>query len=91
MCVVSRSSFNEFAQRYGRDERFKAVEKMREREQLFAEHLQTLKKAPGKHKERGEGPVHSHASSTRFDRVHVHCLTKVIMCIHVCGCGCGCE
>ena len=30
-----RSSFSEFAFKYSKDERFKSVEKMREREQLF--------------------------------------------------------
>jgi transcription elongation regulator 1 len=46
-----RSSFNEFASRHGKDERFKAVEKMREREQMFADFLGELKKAGNKVKE----------------------------------------
>lgn len=35
LCV--RMSFSEFAARYGRDERFKAIDKMRDRELLFNE------------------------------------------------------
>lgn len=34
-----RSSFSDFAQKYGRDERFKGIEKMRERESLFNEFI----------------------------------------------------
>jgi transcription elongation regulator 1 len=34
-----RSSFSEFATKYGRDERFKSVDKMREKESLFNEYL----------------------------------------------------
>ena len=45
-----RSSFSEFAFKYSKDERFKSVEKMREREQLFTDYLAELKKV-SKHKE----------------------------------------
>lgn len=34
-----RSSFSEFCQRYGKEERYKAIEKVRERESLFNEYL----------------------------------------------------
>lgn len=34
-----RSSFSDFAQKYGRDDRFKGIEKMRERESLFNEFI----------------------------------------------------
>lgn len=34
-----RSSFSEFCQRFGKDERYKAIEKVRERESLFNEYL----------------------------------------------------
>ena len=50
LCVIAdcahppRSSFSEFAARHGKDERFKAVEKMREREQMFTDFLGELKK-----------------------------------------------
>lgn len=39
-----RSSFSDFAQKHGRDERFKNVEKMRERESLFNEYLLEVRK-----------------------------------------------
>ena len=37
-------TYNEFSQKYGRDERFRNVEKAREREQYFTEYVQNLKK-----------------------------------------------
>jgi len=37
--VCFRSTFSEFASKWGRDERFRAVEKMRERELLFNEYI----------------------------------------------------
>lgn len=39
MRIDCRSSFSDFAQKYARDERFKGVDKMRERESLFNEYL----------------------------------------------------
>lgn len=42
--VLYRSSFSDFAQKHGRDERFKNVEKMRERESLFNEYLLEVRK-----------------------------------------------
>ncbi|ODN01142.1 Transcription elongation regulator 1 [Orchesella cincta] len=39
-----RLSFNEFVQKYGRDERFKAVEKSRDREAYFLEHISEMKR-----------------------------------------------
>ena len=40
-----RSNFNDFVFKYGKDARFKGVEKMREREQVFNDYLVELKKA----------------------------------------------
>lgn len=40
----SAPSFSEFSSRYARDERFKAIEKMKEREQLFNDYLNDLRK-----------------------------------------------
>lgn len=50
MIIFCRSTFSDFAFRYGKDERFKSVEKMREREQLFSDYIAELKKV-SKHKE----------------------------------------
>ena len=48
LLAVCRSSFSDFASRYGRDERFKSIEKMREREQLFSDFTSELKRASAK-------------------------------------------
>lgn len=37
-------SYNEFSQKHGRDERYKAVEKSRDREAYFAEYVTDLKR-----------------------------------------------
>lgn len=42
--VCSRSSFSDFAQKYGKDDRFKNIDKMRERESLFNEYLLDVRK-----------------------------------------------
>nr|XP_049463992.1 transcription elongation regulator 1 isoform X2 [Anopheles coluzzii] len=39
-----KSSFSEFAQKYGKDERFKVIEKIRERESLFNEYIVEIRK-----------------------------------------------
>ncbi|KAE8741466.1 hypothetical protein FOCC_FOCC013010 [Frankliniella occidentalis] len=39
-----KSSFSDFAQKYGKDERFKNIDKMRERESLFNEYLLDVRK-----------------------------------------------
>lgn len=46
MCLVYtyRSTFSDFAQKYGKDERFKNIEKMRERESMFNDFVQELRK-----------------------------------------------
>lgn len=65
-----RSSFSDFAFKYSKDERFKSVEKMREREQLFTDYLGELKKV-GKHKEEQK------SSKSKEDMVSLHvCLYK---------------
>ena len=39
-----RSSFSEFSSRVARDDRYKAIEKMRERENLFSDFLDELRR-----------------------------------------------
>lgn len=39
-----RSSFSEFSSRFSRDDRYKAIEKMRERENLFSDFLDELRR-----------------------------------------------
>ena len=44
MFVWYRTTFSEFCRTYGKDERFKSIEKMKEREALFQERISELKK-----------------------------------------------
>ena len=50
-----RMTFSEFARLHGKDERFKAIEKKREREAIFSEYVTDLKRSSrerdGQHKE----------------------------------------
>uniref|UniRef100_A0A1X7VJW6 Transcription elongation regulator 1 n=3 Tax=Amphimedon queenslandica TaxID=400682 RepID=A0A1X7VJW6_AMPQE len=43
--ITAKSTFTEFIRQYARCEKFKVIEKMKERESLFNEHLNELKKA----------------------------------------------
>lgn len=50
-----RSSFSSFASKWGKDSRFKGVEKMREKEDIFNEYVQELyKKEKEERKEKKE-------------------------------------
>jgi hypothetical protein len=51
--ALFRTSFSDFAAKYGRDERFKSVDKMRERELLFNEYLLEVRR---KESNEGRGP-----------------------------------
>lgn len=42
--LTAKSTFSDFAQRYGKDERFKMIEKMRERESIFNDYIQDLRR-----------------------------------------------
>lgn len=42
--LIFRSSFNDFASKHGRDERFKAVEKSKDRESMFKDYVDELRK-----------------------------------------------
>lgn len=43
MCFY-RSSFSDFASKYGKEERFKAIEKMREREAMFSDFVSDVRR-----------------------------------------------
>ncbi|KAI8492876.1 transcription elongation regulator [Branchiostoma belcheri] len=58
--ISAKTSFSEFAMKNGKDHRFKAIEKMRDREALFSEFMTTLRK---KEKE---------TSRSRAEKVGVH-------------------
>lgn len=42
--VTSKVSFSSFSQKYGKDERFRKIEKLREREQLFQEYTNDMRR-----------------------------------------------
>lgn len=42
--VSSRTTFSEFAVKYGRDPRFKTIEKMKDREAIFVEFMTAMRK-----------------------------------------------
>ena len=44
MMFSFRTTFSEFAMKYGKDDRFKGIEKMKDRESLFTESMAELKK-----------------------------------------------
>lgn len=45
ICVCAcRSSFSDFASKYGKDERFKGIEKMKDRESLFRDFTDDLRR-----------------------------------------------
>ena len=41
---IFRSLFSDFASKYGKEERFKGIDKMRERESIFIEYVNDLRK-----------------------------------------------
>ncbi|XP_055926376.1 transcription elongation regulator 1-like [Argiope bruennichi] len=57
----TKSTFSDFAQRYGKDERFKAIEKMRDRESIFNDYLQDIRR-----KERDERSTQREKSKKGF-------------------------
>ena len=59
-----RSNFSDFALKYGKDERFKGIERMREREQLFSEYMTELKKASKQKEEH-----HKQTTKSKTDKV----------------------
>ncbi len=62
--VSSRSTFTEFSSRHSKDERFRAVEKIRDREAWFHEYVQELKtkekEVPSRHSEKEKVRFLSH-------------------------------
>ena len=44
MLFIVRSSFSDFAAKYGKDERFKGIEKMKDRESLFRDFTDELRR-----------------------------------------------
>lgn len=65
--IVCRSTFSDFAHRYGKDERFRGVEKTRERESLFNEFIVEVRR-----KEKDERDAHR--EKVHFSDFLVHCF-----------------
>lgn len=59
VCFTSRSSFSDFCSRYKNDERYKSIEKMRDRENLFNDYLMELRKKEKDEKQNKKEQVRS--------------------------------
>ncbi|KAG5451190.1 transcription elongation regulator, partial [Clonorchis sinensis] len=57
--LTSKSSFTEFSTKYAKDERFKGIEKSRDRESMFQDHLAELRKREKDEKHREKEKVKS--------------------------------
>jgi hypothetical protein len=65
--VLRRSSFSDFAGKYGKDDRFKGIEKMRERESMFSDYVSEVRRREKEEKSSqrekvGTGAVRCHVS-----------------------------
>ena len=67
-----RMTFSEFARLHGKDERFKAIEKKREREAIFSEYVTDLKKSS---REREIDRQHKESARSRTDKCVLYTLT----------------
>ncbi|XP_055624534.1 transcription elongation regulator 1 [Toxorhynchites rutilus septentrionalis] len=74
----AKSSFSEFAQKYGKDDRFKVIEKIRERESLFNEFIVEVRKREKEDKQNKKEQIRKnfmamlreHSEITRHSRFH---------------------
>lgn len=57
-----RSSFSSFASKWGKDSRFKGVEKMRDKEDIFNEYVQELEKKEKEERKERKEKVEIHLS-----------------------------
>jgi transcription elongation regulator 1 len=57
--VTTKTSFSDFSARYAKDERLKAIDKSREREQLFLDYVDELKKKEKEKKSKSKDEVKS--------------------------------
>lgn len=63
---ICRTSFSDFARQYGRDERFKIIEKMKERESLFNEYVNEMKKLAKERDEQQKMAIKNKAEKVRY-------------------------
>ncbi|XP_013099429.1 transcription elongation regulator 1 [Stomoxys calcitrans] len=71
-----KSSFSDFCQRYGKDERYKAIEKVRERESLFNEYLLDVRRREKEEKQMKKEQIHKEFIDMlreRADSIDRHC------------------
>lgn len=64
-----RSSFSDFAQKFSKDERFKGIEKMRDRESLFNEYILEVRRREKDEKIQKKEMVSMHAERIEFYRI----------------------
>lgn len=63
---MCRSSFSDFAQKNGKEERFKGIEKMRERESLFNEFIVDVRRREKDEKQQRKEQVCAMAPSVQY-------------------------
>lgn len=82
LCFADRSSFSDFAQKNGRDDRFKGIEKMRERESLFNEFIVEVRRREKDEKQHKKEQVSVRYGDRRraIDSAHVSTLKAVGCC-----------
>ena len=72
-----RSSFSEFASKYGKDERFKGIEKMREREAIFSDFCSDLRRKEKEEKSNQKEKVSIHGGKVIM-RIKIYTFIKEI-------------
>jgi hypothetical protein len=83
--LTTKTTFSEFSAKYGKDERFKGVEKSRERENLFNEHIVDLRRREKEERQakREQGQRTEKKSSSSMPRRNkLECLSLSIICLH---------
>lgn len=68
--ILFRSSYTEFSSKHGKDERYKAVEKARDREAYFNEFIADVRKKEKEDREKKKEMV----STTRYDNTRPHTI-----------------
>ena len=82
--MFDRSSFSDFASKYGKDDRFKGIEKMRERESLFTDFVSDVRRREKEEKSSQREKVGNTSNSHGMDFIvenwlAVNRLTVVIL------------
>lgn len=68
-----RTTFSEFAMKHGRDQRFKNIDKMKDREAIFVEFMTAMKKREKEDsKSRGEKVFVSHTQLIHYNHYYYY-------------------